>query len=177
VHLRLLAAAVTAGLALSALSACSDDPEPILTPAPTETPTTATPSPTESESAEPEEPKEFIRRWVEVGNQMQNGGTTKAYRRLSPRCEPCLDLADRIDGFLDAGGFVRTEGWTILTIADPIGTERMPVFAVEVDAEPTEYQESAGTPTHTLPGGRSRYEVTLEWRADRWFARDLRQLG
>jgi hypothetical protein len=174
VHLRLLAAAVTAGLALSA---CSDDPEPILTPTPTETPTTTTPSPTESESAEPEDPKEFIRRWVDLNTELQNTGETKDFLAASTKnCEPCHAIADRMTTIYSTGGFVRTDGWTVMSIrALNPGATKHAEFFVRLDSAPTEYRETADGPVESFPGGESLYRFVLTLRGDQWMVSDYIQ--
>ena len=105
-------AVVVAALASGGCQGGGDEPTPspsgsASTSAAPESPSTSTSPSPEAETAE-----EFIRRWVEVGNAMQNSGDTDEYRSLSRGCTACIATADQIDQIYKDGGRVETAGWT-----------------------------------------------------------------
>ena len=76
------------------LAGCSDDPEP-KPKIPEPTSSSPTPTPTESETPEAESPEDFIRRWVEAGDEMQVTGETAEYRRhVVQRARPAQTFVD-----------------------------------------------------------------------------------
>jgi len=151
---------LAAALALPlALTACGGDPiaPPPLTPA---TSTASTPTPTE----QPETAEEFIRRWIEAGDAMQNSGDTTAYRALSDRCAPCDSLADRIESIYRRGGEVHTQGLQVLAVSEKGHLE----YDVSADSAPTRYREEVGGAVKRFPGGRVTYLFTLSRVGDEW---------
>jgi len=146
------------------LSACSDDdPVPQMPD-----PTTSEPSPTETSStAAPETPEEFIRRWAAAEAEMERSGDTNSYRELSARCQSCLELADLVEGYYAAGGYVQWEGWSIRRVRPyPAGGEN--AFAVKVASPPTKYKESKSGEVQTFPGGLATHILTLDSVDDTW---------
>lgn len=152
------------GAALLA-SGCSDDPEsrfqPTDPPSPTESTTTAQP--------EAQSPEEFIREWVELQRDMQNTGNVDEYLVASAGCESCLSTARLVEGYYAAGGFVRTQGRSILAIR-PI--KRGETYDVKVRSAPTEYRESADGPLQSFAGGVTTYRVTLRRQNNSWILTD-----
>ena len=156
---RTLAAALAAGVLLSG---CSDDPEPTFEP-----PASPSPSESESSSAQPEaqSPEEFIREWVKLQRDMQNTGDVDAYLRASKGCRSCSSTAQIVRDYYAAGGFVRTDGRSILDI-DQIKAEE--TYDIKVRSAPTEYKESADAPLESFPGGVTTYRVTLRPHGQTW---------
>ncbi len=140
--LRSLAALAVPFLLL--VSCSGDDPEPILSPSDSLTPTNSEPASTPTEISETSE--EFVERWVDLNNEMQTSGDTNEYRAASPKCQPCQSFADQIDDIYSAGGFVRTNGWQILEIGPADGPKERPRHDVEIKSRPTSYAESKGCP-------------------------------
>ena len=171
---------VALAVPLVLLVSCSDDdPEPILAPSPSSTPTPTTESaePSPTESAEPESPEAFIRRWNEVGTEMQNTGETEAFLALSAKsCQPCQDLAEVVSGYFDAGGYVETGGLTIKSIR-PLnpGETGSAEFIVSAVSTPTEYKESRSGDSQTLPGGKAEFRFVLTQRQSEWLVTDYLQ--
>lgn len=155
---RTLAAALAAGLLLTG---CTDEPEPEFTP--TETPS---PSVTESETAAPEaqSPEEFIQEWFDLNTEMQNTGETDVFLSSSPGCKPCARLADQVEEFYDAGGFIRVKRQTVGNV-DELGGG---TFMVTVDAAPTTYKESSSAQPTRLGGGPNEYRIVLRKRGSEW---------
>jgi hypothetical protein len=142
------------------LAGCSDDPEP--TPKmPEPTSSSPSPSPTESEEPEAESPEEFIRRWVEASNEMQNTGETAEYLELSGDCPQCKQVAARVEAAFDAGGFFRTNGWSILKITDRSRSAKRPVLDLRVDSAPTTLKEAKSDEVVRYPGGILVYRFRL----------------
>ena len=45
---------------------------------------------------------------------MQNTGDTADYRAMSPECRPLpRSTPTQVEGIYDAGGYVKTDGWSI----------------------------------------------------------------
>ena len=159
---RFLAALTCCGLL--ALSSCSDDSSSSADP--------PSPSPTQ----EAETPEAFVRRWVEVSNQMQNTGETKVYRSISRGCRPCMAVADQVEGYFEAGGYVKTGGWSISSVKfSKPGAEGHVTATVEVESAPTEYKESADADAQTLEGGSVIELMTIKPRGAGWVLTNLEQ--
>ena len=168
---RFLAALTCCGLL--ALSSCSDDSSSSADPpSPTPTSTSSEPSPTQAV----ETPEEFVRRWVGVSNEMQNTGETKTYRSISRGCRPCMAVADQVEGYFEAGGYVKTGGWSItsMNLSKPGANGRV-TATVEVESAPTEYKESADADAQTLEGGSVIELMTIEPLGESWLLTNLEQ--
>jgi hypothetical protein len=146
------------------LAGCSDDPEP--TPKMPE-PTSSSPTSTEPATEEPEaeSPEEFIRRWAAVEAEMENTGDTAEYLEMSRECKACTGLAEIIEGWYEAGGYVEWGGWRITRIT-PRGDSTE--FVVRVVSSPTKYKERAKGPVKTYPGGRGAHVLTLKPKGNSW---------
>lgn len=167
---RALAAALLVPLAL--LSACTEDePVPQMPD-----PTTVTPTPTDASStAAPETAEEFIRRWAATESDMERTGETEAYRELSSNCVACKELADLVEGYYAAGGYVKWAGWNIRSVRNyPAGGEN--AFAVKVTSPPTKYKESGSGEVKSFPGGPATHILTLEAAGDSWVVKEKAEL-
>lgn len=166
-----LLAAVACSLALAA---CSDDSSSTADPP---SPTTSAPSdPTSSPTEVGESPEEFVRRWVEVSTQMQNTGETRDYLAISSKCRACKAVAEQVAGYFDAGGYVKTDGWTIdsLRLSSADGQGRV-TATIHVTSAPTEYKESADSEVQTLKGGEVIELMTIQPADRSWVVFDLEQ--
>ena len=99
----------TLALFLCFLTACNGEASSTAgsadpTPSASDTSSPSDPSPT----PDTETPEEFVRAWVAEYNAMQNTGDTEKFRGMSRRCETCITVADRMDGYYEAGGYVKT---------------------------------------------------------------------
>ena len=160
-HVRL--ALAVAGALL--VAGCSDDPEPAPT-VPDPTPSSSTPSPTDSETPEAESAEDFIRRWAAVEAEMENTGDTKEYRRLSQECQACMDLADLVEKWYAAGGFIEWDGWTVRSVT-PRGNSDSE-FIVRVTSSPTKYKESKKGQLKTFRGGPGAHLLVVDERGESW---------
>lgn len=159
--------ALGAGVLLLALAACTqpdDDPEPIM-PSESTSPT----SPVSSPTPEPESAEEFVRRWVSLNREMLRTGDKSAFLAVSLRCSPCQGIADRVSEIYEAGGYVRTRGWTVLRIQRVTRQPASAQLTVLIRSAPTQYRESSSGEIKALPGGRliELFELTMkhgEWR-------------
>ncbi|RYC05854.1 hypothetical protein [Nocardioides zhouii] len=159
---RALALAVVGPLLLAG---CTGDPEP--TPKiPDPTTSSSSPSPTDSETPEAESAEEFIRRWAAIEAEMENTGKTADYRGLSSGCKACTDLADLVEGWYAAGGFINWDGWRIQSVK-PRGDSGNE-FVVKVRSSPTRYKESKSGPLKTFDGGPGAHLLVLESQGASW---------
>ena len=165
-HLMHVRRALALTLAVPLLMAgCSEDPEPE-PKMPDPTPTSSAPSPTESETAEAESPEEFIRRWASAEAEMENTGDTTEYREMSVGCRACTDLADLVEKWYAAGGFIKWGGWKILAIE--VRDDSAAEYVVRVRSSPTKYKESAKGPVQTFDGGPGAHLLRLRSRGESW---------
>lgn len=159
-------------LVLTACSPSSDD-EPSADP----TPEISVPSSTTSTTPKPkpETAKEFIRRWREASDEMQNSGTTAKYLSLTKKCTGCKDFANTVTRVYEAGGHIEFAGTTVLSIRRSGGTAREPEFDVNMRVGQTTYVERKGAAEQELPGGSKTYLVTLTRANDQWLVTELLQ--
>lgn len=169
-----------AAIAAGALGGCQGDADGPA-PSPSESVASSAPPPSPSESTSPspqaETAEEFIRRWVEVQNQMLTTGRTRDYTTLSRGCDPCDDTADRVRAIYKAGGQITTDGWEVAGIQRQGGSGRVRVFHVEIVNAPTSYTERAGGPIKKLGSGRPLMELTLRSSEDGFLVTDLAQVS
>jgi hypothetical protein len=171
---RALALAVVAPLLLAG---CTGDPEPEPSPKMPETSSvTPTDEPTETETPQAESAEDFVRRWVEVSNAMQNSGETEEYLRLSAKCGACRRVAQRVAAAFEAGGYARTDGWKILEITNRPGGSRVQTLDVRVDSAPTAFKEDASSDEQEFPGGEVLYRFRLNGQPP-WTVRQLTQVA
>jgi hypothetical protein len=113
---------------------------------------------------------------VDLSNRMQNTGETKQYLALSRGCRPCKEVADQVEGYFEAGGFVRTDGWAVeaIRVSQPGGGGQV-TATVDITSSPTEYAISAGAPPQSLAGGSMVELMTLDPRNLSWMLVDLEQ--
>lgn len=149
-------AAATALVAVLALSACNggndpDDPKSSSTPSGNPSaPSTTPPVETLTEAPSGETARQFIRRWVELGNQMQATGETEAFLAVAgPDCDSCEKFADRVATIYDAGGQIKSDGSRVVRVSHDGGDQ----WTVHLDGSPTEVTDSASGAPDTLPGG------------------------
>jgi hypothetical protein len=171
---RLLAALACCLCAL--LSGCSDDSSSSADPPPTATTTPA--DPTSSPTEEVESPEDFLQRWVEADREMENSGNTAEYLAMSKQCSACKGLADQIEGIYKAGGYVKTDGWTILSTKFSKPNKQGVLSAtMKIDAAPTKYVEAEGGEVQELDGGVQRQLVTLSASGGTWNVDDIEQIA
>lgn len=171
---RPLAALSLAAALLAATTACSGDDPPEGDGSPSASPATSpsASSPTASTTADPpqrESAKAFIRRWNQAEATMQQTGDTAPYRELSDGCESCDRLADRVDDFYAAGGWIRWKGNVIQGMKRWGVQDGQSTWEVATVSAPTRYKESADAPVQRLPGGPNKALVVIhrtngEWR-------------
>ncbi|KRA37346.1 hypothetical protein ASD81_01005 [Nocardioides sp. Root614] len=152
--------ALFATLTLSACDGGNDPADPMSTWTPSgtvETPSTTAPTVDPLTVApEGETARQFIRRWVTLGNRMQETGETKAFLALAgPDCKSCRDYAAQIDEIYANSGSITSAGSKVIAAKHDGGDQ----WTVTLEGAPTKYVESKGAEEETLPGGR--YELVL----------------
>jgi hypothetical protein len=77
-----------------------------------------------------------------------------------------------------AGGYIETDGWTILStrVSKADNDGRVSVRLV-IDSAPTEYAEEAAGPVKKLTGGRQTHLVTLSPRDRSWNVDEIEQVA
>lgn len=161
--MRRLRAAATALVAVLALSACNggddpDDPKSSSTPSGSPSvPSTPTTDPL-TEAPPGETARQFIRRWVALGNQMQATGETEAFLAVAgPDCDSCEKFANQMSQIYKNGGAVRGGGERI----SEMKRESTTVWVITRVATPSEYTESADGELKRFPGGDYRSRIIL----------------
>ena len=149
----------SAALALAAalvLAGCQDEPEPRFEPTPS-----ASSSPTDPETSEEPQAQtaeEFIEEWVDLHTEMQNTGETDAFLEASSGCRPCNKFADRIGAIYAAGGFVKTDGWTV-DRTQCVGPAQQTRCDADVRSSPTEYRDDATSEVEDLARRTSAHRL------------------
>ena len=129
--------------------------------------TNATPEP-EVETAE-----QFIRRWHQVGDDMQQTGDTRSYLALSPDCRACADTARLIAAYYEAGGYVEYSGTRVTRVKKLGSVGKALEFEVDRTSPPTRYKESAQGPIQALDGGKDKIRIKIAQANGRWFVLDV----
>ena len=162
-HLR-RALALSLAVPLLLAGCTEEEPTPDI---PDPTTSSATPTPEETETAEVESAEEFIRRWVDLSNEMQSTGDVGEYVAVSSDCKACMRVADRVEAVYSGGGFIRTRGWSVLKLTDQSGRGDREVWDVRVKSAPTVLKESSDAAPQRLGGGelvfRFRLQAAGEW--------------
>ena len=165
-----LIAAVVAALLLSACNGGDDDPPdaastwtPSGTIEETQSPTPSTNPLTEAPANETA--KQFLKRWVELSNQMQMTGETDAYLAVvGPDCDSCRKFAVQVSDIYDKGGTIDGGQERIVEMKSESRTQ----WVVTSDTTPTTYVEKAGGSPTSLPGGRTKSRVWLAHVDGHW---------
>lgn len=173
--MRPLRAAATALVAVLALSSCNggnDPAEPSPTAKPSSSssaPTTAPPTETLTEAPRGETARQFIRRWVELGNQMQTSGETAGFLAVAgPDCQSCVDFASQVAEIYKGGGRIETDGSDVVRLHHDGGDQ----WTVSLTGAPTEVTASAGSSPSSLPGGDYQLIVYVAKAQDLWIVGD-----
>jgi hypothetical protein len=152
----------------------SAGPLPGSTASTTQTSTPVDPSP----SPDIQTPEEFVRAWVAEYNAMQNTGDTKKFRSMSRQCTTCAKVADRMDRYYAAGGYVKTDGLTITRLrVSKANAKGQCAATIHVNAAPTEYVEKSGGPVLKLPGGHPILQLSIQLRNSSWNTFDIAQVA
>ena len=167
-RIRRTAVALALSSVVLSLAACSDDePGPKAAEEPTAVETTPV--------AEQETPEEFIRRWNDVLNSMQEGDTGE-WRSMTPECDGCARSADFIDEVYANGGYVKTDGRRVLSVKETSADESGLVFSVRTKSAPTELRRSSTAPIERMDGGTAELQVRIKQDAATWKFVDMWQV-
>lgn len=168
-HLRSMRPRRALALALAVpalLAGCSDDPEP--TPKiPEPTSSSPTPTPTESETPEAESPEDFVRRWVEVGDEMQTTGDADEFERLSRNCQACADVVEQVKSIYASGGSIEFAGTKVGRLERI--APKPPTFHLDLNTPETIIRSESGAVDQRLPAGVGKYVLTLNGEPGNWY--------
>lgn len=148
------------------LAGCSDDePEPKM-PDPPPSSSSSSSTPIAEPPKEQESPEEFIRRWVQVGDEMQQTGEVAEFRRLSRNCQACAQVVDQVRTIYAGGGSIEFAGSQVSLLKrvapDP------PTFHLNLSTPETVIRNAAGAVDQRLPSGEGLYLVILNGRPGAW---------
>ncbi|GAA4119766.1 hypothetical protein GCM10022215_22660 [Nocardioides fonticola] len=164
-------------LGTAGLTGCGGDSDASADPpAPASTSTTPTVEPTPT-TAPPQAPpgetaRQFVYRWNETEEAMQNTGDIAAYRALTSQCAPCDDLARRVSQAYAAGGSIDYQGMEITAVKVVPSDPKFVVVEVTGRLGTTDYQPKEGSAVQHFDGGLRKYQLTLIKR-DGWKLRNL----
>jgi hypothetical protein len=167
---RTLAALLAAPCLLSACGGGSSVADPPVSSHPTSSAPTIQPPTHES-------PEHFIRRWAAAEKRMENTGKTGPYLAMSQGCESCTQLANDVSNFYSAGGYVRWDGWQIVSIKHYADHGHRRAFAMRARAGATQYKESTSGELQTLAGGLATDVVALARTDTSWRVVGFTKLG
>jgi hypothetical protein len=114
---------------------------------------------------------------AEVEKQMENTGNTATYLRLSSQCRSCRQLASDVAKFYAAGGFVKWQGWRIISIKPYANSAKHNVYAMRAQSAPTIYQQASTSAKQRLPGGVATDLVTISRTPSGWRVAGFTKLG
>jgi hypothetical protein len=126
----------------------------------------STPTPTESETPEAESPEAFVRRWVEVGDEMQQTGETAEFKRISRQCQACVAVTKQVEAIYRAGGSIEFAGSEVSLLKRV--ADNPPTFHLNLRTPETIIREANGD-EQRLPAGTGMYLVTLNGAPGKWF--------
>ncbi len=95
-------------------------------------------------------------------------GDATEYRAFTKGCESCARLADRVEGWHAAGGWIKTTPWRFTTLRVVGGPDSAPIFEAGIVLDPTRYRESSNGPIKKFKGGRSLLKAYPVKSDGRW---------
>ncbi|QCX28703.1 hypothetical protein [Nocardioides jishulii] len=122
----------------------------------------ASPSVAGEETAE-----EFIERWNDEYNRLI-AGEPNSWREMTASCDPCIQAADTVESYYEAGGGAKTEGRRIIAVKVGEPVQGQYLANVRIKSAPTTYREAADAPEKQLSGGTWTYDVTLTRDGREW---------
>lgn len=170
---------VAAGCAVVVLSACGGDE-----PAEKAVPKLPPPSPSETASepvragkADAESVEAFVREWARAHTDMYNSGDTARFEELSQGCVPCDGTVERVRRTYSAGGWVRSEAWTLADLTATQYPGNKAKWAVEFTLHDpgVTYQESADSERGSYPAKVTDNQVDVDTRGDKWMVTGFRE--
>lgn len=172
-------AAVVAALLAWTLTACSDDPEPIVepTPSPTSTAPTEPTSPPTSEPPERESAEQFIRRWQGVSFEMQNTGNVDNYLAMTRSCGSCEALAQGVSEIYADGGYVDNARGAVSSIERAGKVDDVFIYEFDLRTRPSQIVDREGEVETELSGGQARFQINLEMQGDTWIVTRISRLA
>lgn len=158
------AAIATAAALTLALSGCTEseprEPEPSWTPSSTPEQPSTTPAAHDSLTVAPEgeTARQFIRRFVALGNEMQRTGETAAFLTVTgPDCRSCRNFAERVERIYTNGGSIETNGSEVIQSQHDGGDQ----WTVTLEGAPTRIRETRTGAPRAMPGGQYQLVVFI----------------
>ncbi len=140
------------------VSGCSGDASSTAGPTPS-VPTSS--APTSTPTPERETPEEFVRRWVEVANQLGRDGDPKPLLNASEDCAECSAIAGGIAKIYRSGGWIKGGEWTLAGDFKAVARGKVFVCTFELSIDPGSYKSSAEASPQTTTGGSARIRALV----------------
>jgi hypothetical protein len=175
-----LSYAALAAVVLLGVGGCGGDPEPKFADPTSDAPTSSSTDPVTdppTSAPKPERAETFIRRWHQAGDSMQVTGKTEDYLALGPRCESCVATAELIDGYYEAGGYIKYDGTQIRSIKKLSTSNGILEFQVSRSSPPTRYKETSAGDLKTFAGGESSLRIKIKREDGLWTVLDYSQVA
>jgi len=158
------------------VAGCGDDDPKVAPPEKTTSATQSSDStsPTPSEDALTEPPKtetakQFIKRWIALGDRMQTTGDTDGFVAITgPDCRSCQSLVKKVQRIYREGGSIKTRGSKVVRARHDGGDQ----WTVELEGEPTTYRNSQSGATKHLPGGPYTFRAFIAKVDGKWVLAD-----
>ena len=104
-------------------------------------------------------------------------GDTTAYRAMTPGCVPCAKLADRIEGYYAAGGWVKAKPWRVVSIKLVRNGKRDQTYYVDTEIPPAVVRDSSEHSPIRLPSGRPLLAPRLKRDGAIWVMTDYVEIS
>ncbi len=161
---RLAALSAALLLALTGLSACSDDAD-----------TVAEARPDYANQTGEAGAEKFAGYWVDQINKATTTGDTKGLKSLGlDGCDVCTDFPQQVDSIYDAGGRVESEDWTIKSVVPEHGaTDQQVGMLITVTVPPNTVYAKEGAEPQKFPGGDQRFRMIVVRQSEHWMIKEL----
>ena len=140
------------------LSGCSDSSS---SSASSDPPSPSSSSPSPSPTEQPETPEAFVRRWVELANQLGRDGNPAPLLEASHRCDDCTSIATGVAEIYAGGGWIRGGDWRLVGAIELEDHGPRVTCNFRLAVEAGRYKASEDSPIQDTPGGTATIRATI----------------